>query len=171
MTALRLKAHKYGSSIFSGMIFYPSSTVETISKRVAKWVKDCPDPKLAMHLFLFDFSSKSLHGEIVEPQLVGLIFDGHGEAHARSEKGFQWALDIEGAKEDLKEMPLSGVHELQRSQQQSHGTGNTWLSAPLVEDVDEGMLIRAWNWYAEIGKEYPDLVYGTFALLEVMQKV
>lgn len=168
---LKLRAHKYTSTIFSGMIRYPAESLYELSKAVAQWVRTSPDPKMAMHLFVFDFSARTLHGEAVKPELIALIFDSHGEHHGRSDKGFQWALDLKGAQPDVREMVLPEVHELQRSTETTHGTAETWLEAALISDIDEETVVRAYRWYENIANNEPDLALGTFALLEIMQEV
>jgi FAD/FMN-containing dehydrogenase len=168
---LKLRAHKYTSTIFSGMIRYPAESLYELSAAVANWVRTSPDPKLAMHLFVFDFSARTLHGEAVKPELIALIFDSHGERHARSGKGFQWAFELHGAQPDVREMALPEVHELQRSTESTHGTAETWLEAALISDIDDQTVVRAYHWYENIANNEPDLALGTFALLEVMQEV
>lgn len=153
------------------MIHYPAESVHELSAAVANWVRTTADPKLAMHLFVFDFSMRTLHGEAAQPHLVALIFDSHGEEHGRSDKGFKWALDIPGAVPRVREMALPEVHELQRSTEKSHGTAETWLQAALIDEIDDETVVRAFKWYENIANEEPELALGTFALLEVMQEV
>lgn len=156
------------------MIFYPASSLQELSSRLSHWVHNYRDPKTAMHVFVFDFTLGTLHGRAGEPQMVAIIFDAHGEEHARhSEGGFKWALEIEGAREETREMDLSGVHDLQRNVEHSHGTARSWLQAALIDDdsIDEEILVRCWDWYTNVVKETPQLGLGTFVLLEIMQEV
>jgi hypothetical protein len=45
--------------------------------------------------------------------LVVHVYDALGEKHGRSEEGFKWALDIEGAIDMTKELTLKEVSNLQ----------------------------------------------------------
>lgn len=169
---LRLRAHPAPTTIFAGLLMYPPSSLKALSKGLAKWVHDHACAQTALHMFVFDFSAKELHGE-KDPTIVALIYDALGEEHARhNEEGFKWLFDIEGMKEDgVTPMTLPQVHELQRSQEQSHGTARSWLQAALFDDhvVDETFLERVWKWYNDTQKQTPELALGTFALFEVMQ--
>lgn len=172
VTTLRLRAHKSPTTIFAGLLMYPPSALDTLSKRLSTWVHRYSSTKTALHMFIFDFSAKELHGE-KEPTIVALIYDACGEEHARnSDEGFKWLFDIDTVRENgVTQMSLPQVHELQRSTEKSHGTARSWLQAALVDDsvVDEGFLVRAWDWYDETIQQSPELALGTFALFEVMQ--
>ncbi|RYP17094.1 hypothetical protein DL765_004713 [Monosporascus sp. GIB2] len=135
---------------------------------VSAWVERCHDPKMALHVFVL--AKQGLHGDAIEPLLLALPFDAHGEEHGRSNDGFKWLLDIPGAECRVGPMNLSGVHELQREHQALHGLARTWLEAALVPDPDPDFLIRARDWYVDIATNKPDFAFGTFALLEVMQE-
>lgn len=123
---------------------------------------------MALHVFVM--AKEGLHGDALEPALVALPFDAHGEEHGRSGDGFKWLLDIPGAEPHVAPMNLSGVHELQRGHQARHGLTHTWLEAALVPDPDPEFLVRARDWYVDIATNKPDFAFGTFALLEVMQE-
>ncbi|RYP04715.1 hypothetical protein DL764_004265 [Monosporascus ibericus] len=168
VTQFRLKAHKYSPTIFSGMVSIPSASLATLSHEVSAWVKRCHDPKMALHVFVL--AKQGLHGNALEPSLLALPFDAHGEEHGRSNDGFKWLLDIPGAEPRVGPMNLSGVHELQRDHQALHGLTHTWLEAALVPDPDPEFLVRARDWYVDITTNRPDFAFGTFALLEVMQE-
>ncbi|RYP63379.1 hypothetical protein DL771_009315 [Monosporascus sp. 5C6A] len=168
VTQFRLKAHKYSPTIFSGMVSIPSASLPTLSHEVSAWVKSCHDPKMALHMFVL--AKQGLHGDTLEPSLLALPFDAHGEEHGRSNDGFKWLLDIPGAEPRVGPMNLSGVHELQRGHQALHGLTHTWLEAAMVPDPDPEFLVRARDWYVDIATNKPDFSFGTFALLEIMQE-
>lgn len=150
------------------MVSIPSSSLHALSHEVSVWVRRCHDPKMALHVFIL--AKEGLHGDTLEPSLVALPFDAHGEEHGRSSDGFKWLLDIPGAEPRVRPMNLSGVHELQRSHQALHGLTHTWLEAALVPDPDPEFLVRARDWYVDIATNKPDFAFGTFALLEIMQE-
>lgn len=91
---------------------YPSSSVDEISKRVAEFVKR-PDSKMALHVFIGDMEGHALRGELPKPTISLFVFDAHGEEHGRSDAGFKWALDIEGAIDTTTGMSYQGVNQLQ----------------------------------------------------------
>lgn len=91
---------------------YPSSSVDEISKRVAEFVKR-PDPKMALHVFIGDMEGHALRGEPPKPSISLFVFDAHGEEHGRSDAGFKWALDIEGAIDTTASMSYQGVNQTQ----------------------------------------------------------
>ena len=179
VTKFQFRAHKYSQEPFSGLIFYPPSSLPELSRAVAKFTNEQQDPRLAMHVFVVDSNPDlALHGGSSTPQLMALIYDGHGEDHGRTSDGFGWAFDIPGAQEGdganaCREMPLKEVHELQRGGQATHGVGYSWLEAALVGDgpqgfIDDEFLVRAWQWYVMVAQDYPDLAAGSFVLLEIM---
>ena len=168
VTKFRLKAHKYCPTIFSGTVSIPSSSLQTLSQEVSAWAGRCHDPKMALHVFIL--SKEGLHGEALEPTLTALPFDAHGEDHGHSSDGFKWLLDIPGAEPRVGPMNLSGVHELQRHHESLHGLVHSWLEAALVPDPDPEFLVRARDWYVDVATKHPNLAFGTFALLEVMQE-
>lgn len=182
MVSLKFRARKYTSSIFSGTIVYPSWSIEGLSKADSRWATEVHDPKVAMHVFIVDSQDRALHmagnGKIVDPQLVALIYDARGESHGRSDHGFKWALEVDGAREldpqgrVLRDMSLADIHELQRGSQASHGVSESWLEAALVKDIDEDFLVRAFQWYrSTVVRDAGKWAQGTFVLLEVMQEV
>jgi len=91
---------------------YPSSAVDEISKRVAEFVQH-PDPKMALHVLIGDMEGHALRGGPPKPTISLLVFDAHGEDHGRSEAGFKWALDIEGAIDTTASMSYQSVNQLQ----------------------------------------------------------
>lgn len=180
VTKFRFCAKRYSQKPFSGLIFFPESSLHELSRAVAKFTNEMRDPKLAMHVFIIDSNPDlALHGASATPQLMALIFDGYGEGHGRSKEGFAWAFEVTGAREgeganECREMTLREVHELQRSGQATHGVGCSWLQAALVGDspegfIDDEFLVRGWQWYEMMAKTQPDLAVGSFVLLEIMQ--
>ena len=51
------------------------------------------------------------------------------------------------------------------------GNNMFWLSAPLIAEVDDETLIRAWKWYEDSINRYEGLGVGSTVLLEFMQEV
>ena len=47
---------------------------------------------------------------------------------------------------------------------------NAWAAGVTVPSVDEGLILRAWEWYLELLQKVPELVMGTYVLMEIMQK-
>ncbi|KAI9669856.1 MAG: hypothetical protein M1831_006891 [Alyxoria varia] len=196
--------------IFSSLLHFPRDSLYDLSRAVSKFAGEptFEDPKLAMHVFVVPGGAPGKGGlsadaaveesgnqeepGTIDAKIFLLIFDAHGEAHARSAKGFKWAFeDVPGASEESpskgtalddtpKEMTLASVHELQRGGQSSHGTSYSWLSAALVDGengaIDDEFLVRMWSWYRSLtqsNNSRPDnsnLSRGAFVLLEIMQK-
>jgi cysteine desulfurase len=79
------------------MIVFPDESLPIVSKAVADFTKRTADPKLALHVFIMDVQRRGLQGQTPKPGIAFLIYDAHGEEHAKSEAGFKWAFDIAGA--------------------------------------------------------------------------
>jgi cysteine desulfurase len=72
---------------------------------------------MAMHVFVLDAQGAAMKGLAAKADLSVLIFDANGEEHGRSEVGFKWALDIEGAIDLTKGgLSLRQVNDLQGNQ-------------------------------------------------------
>ena len=180
VTKVRFHAHEYRQRPFSGFLFFPKTSLRQVSAEVARWTNETGDPKMALHILIVGSGpSLALHGESLEPLLMALIYDAHGEAHARSAAGFKWIFEIDGVKEGEgtnkpREMSLREVNELTRDGQDTHAAGCSWLQAPMVGEgptgrIDEDLVVRAWSWYEMVVKTNNDLSVGTLALLEIMQ--
>jgi hypothetical protein len=117
VTTFKLRCYRYTSSVYAGFIMYPSRAVDEISKRVAEFVK-YPDPKMALHVLIGDMEGYAVRGEPPKPTISLLVFDAHGEDHGRSDAGFKWALDIEGAIDATAGMSYQSVNQLQGNVEQ-----------------------------------------------------
>ena len=171
MTALKLKARPYPQNLFCGVIFFPYSSLAEISKGVAEMAARTADGKMAMHVV----NRGPAMGEAPpggKPGIAILPFDAHGEAHARSEEGFAWAFRIPGAVEfGCKEMNLQQVNAVAETFRTWQGKNMFWLSAPMIEEIDDETLVRAWKWYEESLDACPGFDHGSTVLLEFMQAV
>lgn len=130
------------------------------------------DPKLAMHVT----KRGSGLGEAAQggkPGIAIYMYDANGEAHGRSEAGFAWVFRIAGA-----EGATVGV----RSLREMHAMANSflewrdtslfhWSSAPLIAEIDEQTLLRAWEWWEESFRLCEGFQEGSTVILEFMQEV
>jgi hypothetical protein len=66
---------------------------------------------MALHLYCLDISHGAFTGQAPTPGIAILVFDANGEEHGRSEAGFKWALDIEGAMDQTKSMTHREVNQ------------------------------------------------------------
>jgi hypothetical protein len=129
VTAFKLQARKYPQHILGGTIIFPESSLEAVSKGVAYFATGITDPRVSMHVYFLEPRNPFFPF----PAGIGLmIFDANGEEHGRSEHGFKWAFDIEGAVDLTKEMTLFDVHD---------ATG--MISLHIINQVQENMLISA----------------------------
>lgn len=119
------------------------------------------------------------------------LYDAHGEEHARSQQGFGWAFKITGAKDKsmslsyketnrlASEFPLQPkvslvlilcLDELEAAK----GVTDSWFSAPLVAEITEELILRAWDWFHEVMAAAPvvkSVPLGCLVIFEIMQKV
>lgn len=54
------------------------------------------------------------------------------------------------------------------------GKADSWMSAPLVSDITDDFIMRAWKWFDDLTHAQPrviDIPLGAFVLIEIMQKV
>lgn len=171
VTALKLRARKYTNKIFSGVILYPYCSLSAISTGVAKMAARTADGNIAMHVL----NRGPGMGEAApgsKPGIAIMPYDAHGEAHARSEEGFKWAFEIEGATElHCGEMTLRQVNAVGETFRAYQGNNMFWLSAPLLKEIDDRTLVRAWKWYEEAVDTYAGFDDGSTVLLEFMQEV
>ena len=68
------------------------------------------------------------------------------------------------------EMSMVAVNALAESFRHWQGNNQFWLSAPLLSDLDEETLIRAWKWWEDSINIYPKFDTGSIVLLEFMQE-
>jgi hypothetical protein len=66
---------------------------------------------MALHLYCLDLTQGAFTGQDPSPGIAILVFDANGEEHGRSDAGFKWALEIEGAVDFTKSMSLREVNQ------------------------------------------------------------
>ncbi|KAF2808903.1 FAD binding domain-containing protein [Mytilinidion resinicola] len=170
VTAFKLKAYKYTSDVYSGMIMYPRSALPALAKAESAFAERCHDAKMAMHFFCLDLTQGAFTGQPTQPGVAILVYDAHGEKHGRSEAGFKWALEIEGATDATKSMSLWDVNRQSDNLDAMRGLTNQMMSAITIPAFDEAMIHRTWNWFDQLLAEEPLLNAGTFVLVELMQR-
>jgi hypothetical protein len=102
-----------------------------------------------------------------------MMFDAHGEEHGRSEEGFKWAMDIEGAIVMTETVDFKAVNALADDMKDVMGDANSYFSGITVPRIDETMLRNAWDWMDNLLAKDPaiaEVPLGTIVLIEVMQK-
>lgn len=109
VTCFKLKAYCCPSSVYSGMIFFPPNALRALSQGLSGFVERTNDPKIAMNAFILNPDSPFFDSP---PGFGVMVYDANGEEHGRSEQGFKWALDIEGAVDMTKKMSLFEVNQL-----------------------------------------------------------
>ena len=129
------------------------------------------DPKLAMHVLTRGVGM----GEAAQgahPGIAIMMFDANGEEHGRSEDGFAWAFRIPGAIEvSTAETTLRNMHALADGFRDWQGNNMFWGSAPLLGEIDDETLVRAWGWWEATFKLHEGFQDGSTVLLEFMQEV
>lgn len=129
------------------------------------------DPKVAMHV-VNQGPGMGMPNQGARPGIAFMLYDAHGEAHARSKAGFGWIWDLAGAQEvQCGEMTLRQIHAMAETFRDYEGTNYFWLCAPLIAEIDDELLIRAWKWYEDSLAEYDGLGQASNVLLEFMQEV
>ena len=102
-----------------------------------------------------------------------MMFDAHGEEHGRSEEGFKWAMDIEGATVMTETVDFKAVNSLADDLKDVMGEANSYFSGITVPRIDETMLRNAWDWMDRLlakDSAIAEVPLGTVVLIEVMQK-
>ncbi|KAH8808708.1 cysteine desulfurase [Xylogone sp. PMI_703] len=170
VTAAKIQARKYPSTICASMIVFPDHNLPVVSKAVSDFSKKSSDPKLALHVFVMDIMQNGLRGEVPKPGIAFMIYDAHGEEHARSEAGFKWLFDLDGAVvvSPMTSMSIRQVNDLQANTRAYLGM-NSLLSAPTTDTIDENFLIRCWDWWQKVFSADVNLGVGSYVLLEIMQ--
>lgn len=80
------------------------------------------------------------------PGIPFILYDAHGEAHARSEAGFRWVWDLSQVQAiQCGEMSLRQIHATAETFRDFKGTKYFWLRAPLIAEIDEALLTKAWK--------------------------
>ena len=171
VVALKMRARRCHEAVFAGLVFLPYERLGEVGEWVERAVEKLKDPKTAF------FVTNQGPGTGVPPQgakpdIAVILFDAHGEEHARSKDGgFGEIFEIEGLTEVACGMvPLSGMTKLAESYRSYQGVNQFWGSAPLMEEkVDAGIIKRAWEWYAKTIEECPVLDQGSTVLFEFCQ--
>lgn len=105
------------------------------------------------------------------PNIAIIAYDGHGEEHARSPSGIPWAWEIDGVHEvQAGMMTVRQVNAVAETFRDWQGKNMFWLCAPLLADVDERTLERAWQWWEKAYDAYPGFEEGSTVLFEYMQE-
>ncbi|ORY06215.1 cysteine desulfurase [Clohesyomyces aquaticus] len=169
VTAFKLKAYKYPSKVYSGMIFYPRESLSALAKAVPEFAERSTDPKIAVHFYCLDMYQGAFVGKPAVPGIGLLVYDAYGEEHGRSGAGFKWALDIPGATDTTAEMSYREVNNLSDNLEAIRGETNQMMTAVVIPNITEQLILRAWKWYDDTLAEEPKLNAGTFVLIELMQ--
>jgi hypothetical protein len=104
VTAFKPRVYKYPASIYSGCITYPQEALPIVAKGVSDFATRSSGPRTAMHFYCLDLDQGAFTGRKSKPGIVVFVYDANGEEHGRSDAGFKWALDIEGAVDDTKSL-------------------------------------------------------------------
>lgn len=129
------------------------------------------DPKLAMHVV----NRGAAFGEPpqgAKPGIAVLMFDANGEAHGRSDDGFGLMYKVPDCTElQAGEMSVLQVNALAESYRDWQGNNQFWLCAPLLSEVDDETVVRAWKWWEDSINLHQDFEVGSTVILEFMQEV
>ena len=99
--------------IFCGPILLPRTAVPEVAKRIAEFDARSQDPRVSLFIYVLPKGTMALVEGQKEDLLVVHAYDSRGEAHARNEDGFKWALDIPGAIDMTRTMNMKEVASLQ----------------------------------------------------------
>ncbi|KAL2385892.1 hypothetical protein RJZ90_001066 [Blastomyces dermatitidis] len=171
VSAFKIKVYRCPQKILAGTIAFPKTAIKAVSKGASDFVKRLTDPKLAAHVVVMNFDPPTGSDAIPQPSIAINIFDAHGEEHGRSELGFKWAFDIEGAVDMTKEMTIREVNDSTASLRMA--AGNTiMLSSPLVgsESIDPDFVVRMAEFYKEAVETNRTLGSGSLIVLEILGK-
>lgn len=128
------------------------------------------DPKVAMHVVNLG-PGMGMPDPGPKPGIGIVMFDARGEKHAR-EEAFKWAFGIEGVQEMVTmETSMGKMNAVAESFRVYNGKNMFWLSAPLIKEVEEDTLVKAWKWYEDSYNLHPGLGENSTVLLEFMQEV
>ncbi|KAK3711302.1 hypothetical protein LTR37_009682 [Vermiconidia calcicola] len=170
VTALKTKARPYPTKVFAGIVLFPYSSLEEMSKVVSKMAARTADPRLAMHVV----NRGAAFGEApqgAKPGVAVMMWDAHGEAHARSDEGFGWVFKVPDCYElQAGEMSVREVNALAESFRHWQGRNQFWLCAPLLAEIDDETLVRAWKWWEDAINIFEGFQVGSTVLLEFMQE-
>ena len=171
VTAVKLRARPYPSNIFAGILFIPYSSLRELSKVVCQMASQTTDPKLAMHVC----NTGPQFGQNppgAKPDVAIIMFDANGEKHGRSDDGFGLLMKVPGCQEfGAKEMTLQQVNALAEGFRDWQGRNYFFCSAPLLADVDDETIVRAWKWWEDCVDLHKGFEDGSTVLFEFMQDV
>ncbi|KAG5292376.1 cysteine desulfurase, mitochondrial precursor, conidia-enriched transcript [Histoplasma ohiense] len=171
VSAFKVKVHRCPQKIHAGTIAFPKTAMKAVSQGLSDFMKRCTDPKLGAHVIVMNFDPPTDTDDVPQPGIAIIIFDSHGEEHGRSELGFKWAFDIEGAVDMTKVMNIREVNEEGASLRSL--AGNTiMLSSPLVDtsSIDPDFVVRIAKFYEQAVEANKALGSGTLVVLEVLGK-
>ncbi|EEH23592.2 cysteine desulfurase, mitochondrial [Paracoccidioides brasiliensis Pb03] len=169
VSTFKLKVYRCSQKIHAGTIAFPRTAMKAVSQGVSDFASRYTDPKIAAHVSVTNFASPDDQNEATKPDVTMHIFDSHGEEHARSELGFKWAFDIEGAVDMTKELKIREVNELTASLR--FGDHNhSVLSSPLVDSIDPDFVLRMAQFHERTVEANQAFRAGTFVILELMGK-
>ena len=127
------------------------------------------DPKVAMHV-VNQGPGMGFPDQGAKPNIAIMMYDAHGMEHARSEEGFAWAFRLSGATEfGVGAYTLRQVNALAETFRDYQGKNMFWSSGPMIGDIDDETLVRAWKWYEDSYDMHPGFGVGSTVLLEFMQ--
>lgn len=108
-----------------------------------------------------------------KPGIAIVVYDAHGEQHARSDDGFGWFFSHPDCTVWAGgEMSVADVNALGDSFKHWQGENSFWLAAPLLSDaaMDDETIVRAWKWWKDCIDLHPDFQTGSVVLFEFMQE-
>ena len=171
VTALKFRARQYPAKVFAGLLFFPYSSLKDVSKVVSDMAARVADPKLAMHVL----NRGAAFGEAPQgarPGVAVMMYDANGEAHGRSEDGFGDMYKVPDCFEvEAGELTVQQVNALAESFRHWQGNNQFWLCAPLLSEIDDETLVRAWKWWEDSINMHEGFQMGSTVLLEFMQEV
>ncbi|RFU76338.1 fad binding domain-containing [Trichoderma arundinaceum] len=189
VTAVKVRIFKFPKSVFTGRLVYPSTSLQHIAREVAAFTRRVSDPKLCLHLYWMteeEYSAEELpdhmkigsHNDswsrgMKSTHISIWIYDAHGEQHARSKDGFAWAFGIPGATDKTMNLTFTEVNRLANELMAAKGATDSWMSAPLISDISEDLILRAWEWFEETVAANPvvkNVPLGVMVLIEMLQK-
>ena len=157
--------------VFAGIAFFPYSSLHEVSSILSMMAARTADPKLAMHVV----NRGAGMGEApqgAKPGIAVLMYDANGEEHARSDSGFGQLLKATDCMElSAGMMTYRQVNALAETFRDWQGKNVFWLCAPLIAEIDEETLVRAWKWWEDSIDVYEGFQDGSTVLLEFMQEV
>ncbi|KAH8804465.1 FAD binding domain-containing protein [Xylogone sp. PMI_703] len=189
VATVKVKIFKYPQDIFTGRLVYPRTSLQHLAREVAAFTRRVSDPRLCLHLYCMTaekFKTKEMTEEVnigsqndnwsrgLDAGQISLwIYDAHGEQHARSAEGFRWAFEIPGASDKTMRLTFTEVNKLANTLKEAGGATDSWMSAPLISEISEDLILRAWDWFEETVAANPavkEVPVGVMVLIEMLQK-